>query len=77
VARMRRLQVVKDSTVIRTPILRSDDLRNPMNPSSPDWNPPSADVIVLPDGSTMAVADCELPDEPKDRRRRARKKADA
>ncbi len=77
VQRLRKLQHVRDTTVIRTPLLRSDDLRNPMNPNSPDWRPPSADVIVLPDGSQLNVVDLETPhDDPHDRRRRRRRAGD-
>jgi myosin heavy subunit len=61
VQRLRRLQGVRDTNVLRTPALRSDDLRNPMNPNSPDWAPPNGDMIVLPDGTQISVADCDLP----------------
>lgn len=61
VQKMRRLQQVRDSIVVRTPVLNMDDVRNPLNPNSPDWKPPSSDVIVLPDGSQVKMSDHEIP----------------
>ena len=73
VHRLRKLQTLRDATVLVTPVLRYEDLRNPMNPNSPDWNPPSSDMIVLPDGTQVNVADIEFPrDEDRHQRRRAK-----
>jgi myosin heavy subunit len=74
VQRLRKLQTIKDSTVIRTPLLQTDDVRNPMNPMNPDWAPPSNDVIVLPDGTQLNVANCEIPEE-KAVKRKSRRRA--
>ena len=74
IEKMRRLQKVRDPVVLRAPLLRADDVRNPMNPSSPDWNPPAGDVLVLPDGSQIKITDdMEIPlDEGQSRRNRTR-----
>ncbi|CUG03397.1 myosin heavy chain, putative [Bodo saltans] len=61
VQRMRKLQQVRDAIVVRTPVLKLDDVRNPLNPTSPDWEPPSSDVVILPDGSQVRLSECELP----------------
>jgi hypothetical protein len=38
-----------------------DDVRNPLNPNSPDWEPPSTDVIVLPDGTQIKLSEVDVP----------------
>jgi myosin heavy subunit len=61
VQKLRRLQVVKDSTVVRTPVVKLIDKRDPLNPHSDDWEPPESDVLVLPDGSQVRLSDVKLP----------------
>lgn len=78
VQKLRRLQQVKDSIVVRTPVLSADDVRNPLNPNSPDWEPPNADAVVLPDGSQVRLADVDFPrgdDEGSSRKGRNRGKS--
>jgi myosin heavy subunit len=53
--RLRRLQGVRDVHVVRTPHLNINDFRNPMNPDSPHWVPPQAEVVVLPDGTQASL----------------------
>lgn len=73
IQQMRRLQNVRDPVVIRTPALKNDDVRNPMNPSSPDWTPPANETLVLPDGKSIKLSvDMQIPtDDPRKLRGRA------
>jgi colicin import membrane protein len=61
VQKLRKLQIVKDSTVVRTPVVKLVDKRDPMNPHSDDWEPPESDVLVLPDGSQVRLSSVQLP----------------
>ena len=73
VQQMRRLQGIRDPVVIRTPKIKNDDVRNPMNPSSPDWVPPVNETLMLPDGKSIKISvDMEIPcDDPRRARGRA------
>jgi myosin heavy subunit len=61
VQKMRKLQQIKDHIVLKTPHMNIDDVRNPLNPNSPDWEPPSTDVIVLPDGTQIKLSEVDVP----------------
>ena len=77
VQRLKKLRQVRDPCVLATPQLRADDLRNPANPNSPDWNPTSTDTIELPDGSQLKLSEVEIPvEEERGRRRRKVQHAD-
>ena len=73
IQRLRKLQSVRDKHIVRTPHLKINDFRNPMNPDSPHWVPPQGEVVVLPDGTQCSLE--EMKERMDMMEQRARKQA--
>eukprot|EP00759_Apiculatamorpha_spiralis_P052173 PhF_6_TR561/c1_g1_i1/m.546/K10357/MYO5; myosin V len=75
VQQLKNLKNVKSALLFQTPRMGVNDARNPVNPRSPDWQPPDQNTVVLPDGTELHMSEVSLPKEEIERQRLAEVRA--